>query len=106
VTADAGDEPQLESLRFRLEENPLTGERQTITIRALADAQGSRLATEDGLPLLLISNQRDIQRAVLHRGKAPDALRFLQSNGAAVEEYLIEGLRHILPLNAGQIEIR
>jgi hypothetical protein len=30
----------------------------------------------------------------------------LQSNGAAVEEYLIEGLRHILPLNAGQIEIR
>ncbi|MCX6963759.1 MAG: hypothetical protein NTW41_00175 [Verrucomicrobia bacterium] len=106
VTADAGDEPQLESLRFRLEENPLTGERQTITIRALADAQGSRLATEDGLPLLLISNQPDIWRTVIHRGKAPDSLRFLQGNGAAVEEYLIEGLRHILPLNAGQIEIR
>ncbi len=106
VSANAADAPQLESLRFRLEENPLTGERQTITIRAVADAQGSRLATEDGLPLLLISTQPDIQRAVIHRGKAPDSLRFLQGNGSAVEEYLIEGLRHILPLNAGQIEIR
>ena len=106
VTANAADAPQLESLRFRLEENPLTGERQTITIRAVTDSNGSRLATADGLPLLLISNQPDIRRAVIHRGKAPDALRFLQSNGAAVEEYLIEGLRHILPLNAGQIEIR
>jgi len=106
VTADAGDEPQIDSLRFRLEENPLTGERQTITIRAVADSSGSRLVTEDGLPLLLISNQPGIQRVVIHRGKAPDSLRFLQGNGAAVEEYLIEGLRHILPLNAGQIEIR
>jgi len=106
VSANAADAPQLESLRFRLEENPLTGERQTITLRAVADAQGSRLVTEDGLPLLLISTQPDIQRAVIHRDKAPDSLRFLQGNGAAVEEYLIEGLRHILPLNAGQIEIR
>ena len=106
VTANAADAPQLESLRFRLEENPLTGERQTITIRAVTDSNGSRLATADGLPLLLISNQPDIRRAVIHRGKAPDSLRLLQSNGAAVEEYLIEGLRHILPLNAGQIEIR
>jgi hypothetical protein len=106
VTADAGDEPQIDSLRFRLEENPLTGERQTITIRAVADSSGSRLVTEDGLPLLLISNQPGIQRVVIHRGKAPDSLRFLQGNAAAVEEYLIEGLRHILPLNAGQIEIR
>ena len=106
VTADASGAPQLESLRFRLEENPLTGERQTITIRAVADSKGSRLVTEDGLPLLLISEKPDIKRVVMHRGKAPDSLRLLQSNGSAVEEYLIEGLRHILPLNAGQIEIR
>ena len=105
VTADAGDTAQFDSLRFRLEENPLTGERETITIRVLADAKGSRLVTEDGLPLLLISTQPGIQRAVIHRGKAPDSLRFLQSNGAAVEEFHIEGLRHILPLNAGKIEI-
>ncbi len=106
VTADAGDATQIDSLRFRLEENPLTAERQTITIRAVADSTGSRLVTEDGLPLLLVSQQPGIQRVVIHRGKAPDSLRLLQGNGAAVEEYLIEGLRHILPLNAGQIEIR
>lgn len=106
VTADASGAPQLESLRFRLEENPLTGERQTITIRAVADPKGSRLVNEDGLPLLIISEKPDIKRVVIQRGKAPDSLRLLQSNGAAVEEYLIEGLRHILPLNAGKIEIR
>ncbi len=106
VTSDAGDTTQFNSLRFRLEENPLTGERETITIRSLADANGSRLVTEDGLPLLLISIQPDIQRVIIHRGKSPDSLRLLQSNGATVEEYLIEGLRHILPLNAGQIDIR
>jgi hypothetical protein len=106
VTADAGTAPQLDSLRFRLEENPLTGERETITIRAAVDANGTRLVTEDGLPLLLVSDQPGVQRAVIHRGKSPDSIRLLQSNGAAVEEFLIEGLRHILPLNAGQIEIR
>ena len=105
VTADAGTAPQLDSLRFRLEENPLTGERETITIRAAIDANGTRLVTEDGLPLLLVSDQPGVQRAVIHRGKSPDSIRILQSNGAAVEEFLIEGLRHILPLNAGQIEI-
>ena len=106
VTADAGDTAQLDSLRFRLEENPLTGERQTITIRAVVDANGTSLVTEDSLPLLLVSNEPGLQRAVIHRDKAPDSLRLLQSNGAAVEEFLIEGLRHILPLNAGQREIR
>lgn len=106
VTADAGTAPQLDSLRFRLEENPLTGERETITIRAAIDANGTRLVTEDGLPLLLVSDQPGVQRTVIHRGKSPDSIRLLQSNGAAVEEFLIEGLRHILPLNAGQIEIR
>ncbi len=106
VTADAGTAPQLDSLRFRLEENPLTGERETITIRAVVDANGARLVTEDGLPLLHVSDQPGLQRAVIHRGKSPDSIRLLQSNGAAVEEFLIEGLRHIIPLNAGQIEIR
>lgn len=106
VAADAGQAPRLESLRFRLEENPLTGERQTITIRAIADRNGTRLVTEDGLPLLRIGDQPDIQRVVIQRGKDSDSLRLLQGNGAAVGEYLIEGLRHILPLNAGQIDIR
>jgi hypothetical protein len=29
----------------------------------------------------------------------------LQGDGACVEEFLVEGLRHIIPLNAGEIEI-
>lgn len=105
VAADVRDSPQLESLRFRLEENPLTSERQTITLRAVADSGGTRLVNEDNLPLVKISDRPGIRRIVLHRGKSPDSLRVLQGDGAAVEEYLVDGLRHILPLNAGQIEI-
>lgn len=106
VTAEAGDSAPLESLRFRLEENPLTGQRETVTLRAIADSFGTRLVNEDNLPIAEISNRTGIQRVVLHRGKSADSLRVLQSDGAAAEEFRIEGLRHILPLNAGQIEIR
>jgi hypothetical protein len=104
--ADAGDSPQLDSLRFRLEENPLSGEKKTITFRAIAGPDGTRLVNEDGLPLVQISDQPGIRRVLIHRSKATDSLRVLQGDGAVVEEFLIEGLRHILPLNAGQIEIR
>ena len=105
VAADADESTQLESLRFRLEENPLTGQRETATLRAIANSDGTRLVTEDNLPLVQISDRPGIRRVVIHRGKSPDSLRVLQGDGAAVEEFRVEGLRRILPLNAGQIEI-
>ncbi|MFM8364003.1 MAG: hypothetical protein ACKOAS_02500 [Verrucomicrobiota bacterium] len=106
VAADVGDTPQLDSLRFRLEENPLTGEQQTINLHIATGPNGTRLVNEDGLPLLQISDRTGIRRTAIHRGKSPDSLRVLQGDGACVEEFLIGGLRHILPLNAGEIEIR
>jgi hypothetical protein len=106
VAADVGETPQLDSLRFRLEENPLTGEQQTINLHIATGPDGTRLVNEDGLPLLQISDRPGIRRTAIHRGKSPDSLRVLQGDGACVEEFLVEGLRHILPLNAGEIEIR
>lgn len=106
VAADVGETPQLDSLRFRLEENPLTGEQQTINLHIATGPDGTRLVNEDGLPLLQISDRPGIRRTAIHRGKSPDSLRVLQGDGASVEEFLVEGLGHILPLNAGEIEIR
>ena len=105
IVADVGDTPQLDFLRFRLEENPLTGERQTINLRVEFGPEGTRLVNEDGLPLLQISDRPGIRRVAIQRGKSPDSLRVLQGDGACVEEFLVEGLRHIIPLNAGEIEI-
>jgi hypothetical protein len=102
---DAATVPQPTSLRFRLEENPLTGKHDEITIQAACGLEGVRLTTADGLPLVTVSLSPNIQRLAIQRGSASDSLRLLQGNGAVVEEYLIQGLRHITPLSAGEVEI-
>jgi hypothetical protein len=61
--------------------------------------------TADGLPILTVSHSPSIQRVDIQRGPSPDSLRLLQGNAAVVEEYLIQGLRHITPLIAGEVEI-
>jgi hypothetical protein len=105
ASANATAVPQPSSLRFRLDENPLTGKHDEVTLQALCGTEGVQLTTADGLPLVTVSHSPDIQRVALQRGPAPDSLRLLQGNGAVVEEYLIQGLRHITPLTAGEVEI-
>ena len=106
VSANAVAAPQPTSLRFRLDENPLTGKHDEVTLQASFGPEGLQLKTPDGLPLVTVSHSPDIQRVAIQRGPAPDSLRLLQGNGAVVEEYLIQRLRHITPLTAGEVEIR
>ena len=105
VSANAVAVPQPTSLRFRLDENPLTGKHDEVTLQASFGAEGVQLTTADGLPLVTVSHSPDIQRVTIQRGPAPDGIRLLQGNGVVVEEYLIQGLRHITPLTAGEVEI-
>ena len=92
-------------LRFRLDENPLTAKHDEVTLQAAFGREGVQLTTADGLPLVTVSHSPDIQRVAIQRGPAPDSLRLLQGNAAVVEEYLIQGLRHITPLTAGEVVI-
>ena len=103
--ADAGGAAQEKTLRFRLKENPLTGKRDFLTLRAEFDASGSRLVSPDGLPLVEVSNRNDISRTIIHRGNKPDSIRLLQGNGSFVEEFSIGGLDDILPLDAGGLDL-
>jgi hypothetical protein len=103
--ADAGSVAQEKSLRFRLKENPLTGKRDFLTLRAESDPSGSRLVSPDGLPLVDISDRIDLRRTAIRRGDKPDTLRVLQGNGSFVEEFSISGLDDILPLDAGSMDI-
>jgi hypothetical protein len=105
VSANATAVPQPASLRFRLDENPLTGKHDEVTLQATFGPEGVQLTTADGLPLVTVSHSLDIQRVAIQRGPAPDSLRLLQGNAAVVEEYLVQGLRHITPLTAGEVEI-
>jgi hypothetical protein len=88
-----------------LDENPLTGKHDEVTLQATFGPEGVQLTTADGLPLVTVSHSADIQRVAIQRGPAPDSLRLLQGNAAVVEEYLVQGLRHITPLTAGEVEI-
>jgi hypothetical protein len=103
--ADAGDATQPREVRFHLKENPLTGQKDFLTIRAVIDKSGSRLVSPDGLPLVEVSNRDDVIRTVIHRGDSSGSLRLLQGNGFFVEEFSITGLDDILPLDAGDVEL-
>lgn len=93
------------TLRVRLTKNPLTGEHGDISLSASHGPKGTFLVTEDGLPLVLVSERGDITRAVIDRGSVADSLRLLQGNGAGAEEFLIQGLGGIIPLNVGGIDL-
>jgi len=103
--ADAGDTKQAGDVRFHLNENPLTGQRDFLTIRAVFDKSGSRLISPDGLPLVEVSNRDDVSRTAIHRGDSSGSLRLLQGNGFFVEEFSITGLDDIVPLDAGDVEL-
>lgn len=105
LVADAGDIPQTREIKILLEENPLTGRRPKLSLRAVCDKTGSRLVAADGLVLVDVSARRDLTRLVLHRGNAPDSIRFLQGNGTLVEEFNVGGLRRIFALDAGTVDV-
>jgi hypothetical protein len=104
-SANADKAPADPSVRVRLNENPLTGSRDFLTVHAAFDALGSTLASPDGLPLVDVSSRRDIVRLAIRAGDKPGTIRLLQGNGSFVEEFLISGLGDIVPLNAGSIDI-
>jgi hypothetical protein len=55
---------------------------------------------------LSVSQRSGISRAVIRRGEEPNSTHLLQGDGATVEEFRIQGLEKIIPLNAGGIEVK
>jgi len=92
-------------LNFRLDLNPLTDKRDQISLGATFDESGTHLVTPDGLPIVLISDSQNIKKVAIDRGKTPDSIRFLQGDDTVVEEFKISGLNHIIPINAGGIDL-
>jgi len=104
-SADASSTIQEKDVRFRLRENPLTGQKDFLPLRAIFDKSGSRLVSPDGLLLVEVSTRPDLRRTAIRRGDSPDSLRLLQGNGFFVEEFSIAGLDDIFPLDAGDVEL-
>jgi len=92
-------------LEFRLDENPLTGLRGTIRLRAVSDVDGTRIETADRLPLFDLGPRGDCVRTLIQRGPEADSLRVFCGNGSFVDEFSVTGLRHILPIDAGGVDL-
>lgn len=105
VVPDASSATQTKSLRIRLTENPLTGEHGEINVRASRGTAGTFLSSEDGLPLVRVSERGDITRIAIDRGSKSDSVRVLQGNGAGAEEFLVQDLGKMIPLNVGGIDL-
>jgi len=105
LAADAGDKPQAGELTVRLEKNELTGRSDLLSLRADFDKTGTRLVSPDGLPLVDISPRADVARVAISRGGKPDQIRFLQGDRSVVEEFSVGGLNHIIPIDAGDVDL-
>jgi len=89
-----------------LAENPLDSSApRALALRATADAEGTVLATPDGLPVVRVSDQEDFNRVMVVPGANPTEARFFQGDGAGVEEYVLTGLGDITAFDAGTIEM-
>lgn len=93
-------------VEITLAENPLVpGKPQRIRLDAAVDADGSYLVTTDGLRLRRISERVKLAAAHLAKDKAPGMLTFQQTDGAAWDEFSIEGASNMMAFDAGEFEM-
>jgi hypothetical protein len=86
---------------IRPENNPLENTRQaSFLLSAIADNQGVHLATNDGLPLLQITQTKGVNQ-VKWEPSGTNGMKVYLSDGTVVEEYSITGLEHLYRFDAG-----
>ena len=89
-----------------LAENPLApGKHERANVIAACDPVGSYLATSEGLRLRQISKASYLRAVKLVKGNAADSLAFYQSDGAAWDEFSIEGVKNMMEFDAGEFEM-
>ena len=93
-------------LEMTLVENPLDpGKLQKASLSASFDAHGSYLTTADGLRLRRISQRANLLAAKLLKGKVASSLTLYESDGAAWDEFSIEGAKNMMEFDAGEFEM-
>ena len=87
--------------------NPLLapGEHPSARLTAVHDGIGSYLATVDGLRLRQIGKSYYLRAVKLTKGEVADSLAFFQSDGAAWDEFSIEGAKNIMAFDAGEFDL-
>jgi hypothetical protein len=89
-----------------LVENPLVpGKPQKARLSAGFDGRGSYLTSADGLRLRQISQRPNLKAVKLVKGKGANSLSFFEGDGAAWDEFSIEGARNMMEFDAGEFDM-
>ena len=98
--------PLTAQTEIALVENPLSpGKAERVKLAATFDARGSYLATADGLRLRQVSQRSNLHAVKLARNKGTAGLLFYQGDGAAWDEFTVEGVREMMSFDAGEVEL-
>jgi hypothetical protein len=93
-------------VEITLVENELSpGKSPKARLRADFDDKGSYLAAADGLCLRKIGERANLRAVKLAKGKAAGSLSFFQCDGAAWDEFSIEGANQLMSFDAGEFEL-
>ncbi|HEX8280094.1 MAG TPA: hypothetical protein VF551_01850, partial [Chthoniobacterales bacterium] len=101
----AGKAP-VDRATVKLQPNALQKDaRATAELVAAFDGNGSFLQTADGLPLISISETRNLKRVVLS-ARTDNSLDVFQDDEAVVEQFRVTNLDQMMAFDAGEIELK
>jgi hypothetical protein len=93
-----------EKIRVRLLPNELfKGAVADLDVQIAVDAEGAYLKAADGLPLVQVTETKNLKWAVMGREGAK-LVTILQSDGAVIEEFKASKLANMMAFDAGEYE--
>ena len=106
LVPDAGDVPQSDRVNVTLATGGLTTSPHKLGLRVVSDQRGLWLQTESGLRLAFLADQSSVRRVVVLFAPEKEFLTVYAGDGAVVAEYAVKGLRTMVEIDAGEIELQ
>lgn len=102
----SGGKAPNEKMTVKLMANPLKNEaRENLDLAVGYDEDGSFLKTADGLPLVSISDTKNLTRIVLSP-RSENSMDVFQDDDAVVEQFRLDELEKIMSFDCGEIELK
>ena len=102
----SGGKAPNEKMTVKLMANPLKHEaRDNLDLVVGYDEDGSFLKTADGLPLVSISDTKNLTRIVLS-ARSENSIDVFQDDDAVVEQFRLDELDKIMSFDCGEIELK
>jgi hypothetical protein len=105
LVPDAGSTPQSDQVEIPLATGGLTSSSPTATLRVAFDKAGLWLETNSGLRLAFLASQPNVRRVTLLLAPENKSLTVYAGDDAVVAEYKVRGLRDLVEIDVGEVEL-